>query len=136
MSTKARTVATLAVAATIAGCGSSPPSNVARDVAHPGTQNTQHAPGVNDRIRLIDVSIKRGRLVPKLVSVRSGVEIRWTNRDTRPHRVVSSSSSVQPFDSGPIEPGHSFRITTKHRGMLPYHVGGRGKRMRGRIEVG
>ncbi len=124
--------------AAVAGCGGGngnampPPA-----VANPGaTATTAHAPGVNARIRLIDVAIRHDGFHPRVVPVRPGVPVRWTNRDKRTHTVTSTRDSPQQFDSGPLAPGESFRITTKRRGRFTYRSTTPGDHMKGRVESG
>jgi plastocyanin len=121
------------VATAVAGCGSSaaprPPDRKPAPDRHPTA-------GVNAHIRLIDISIRRGRLVPPLVAVRRGVPIMWTNRDSRVHTVRATKSSPQQFDSGPLKPGETFRISALRRGRLTYRVTGSGDSARGVVVVG
>jgi len=59
---------------------------------------------------------------PALARVQKGAILEWTNRDSKPHSVVADDGSL---DSGLIQPGKSWRFTTKKLGKVNYHDGKR-----------
>lgn len=71
-----------------------------------------------------DVAQNQG-FYPKGANVYKGVVIVFTNRDTKPHSVVSSSGDPASFNSGLIQPGKSWSYTTTVLGRFDYSDGTR-----------
>ena len=127
------------VCALLAGCGSSkqlPPAPVA-DPGAPAHASPQ-AHGVNSQLRIIDVTIGRHGVSPRVVSMRPGARVLWTNRDSRVHTVTSDRGSAQRFSSGPLPPGGHYVISTDVRGISGYRstARGDGRAFRGVVEAG
>lgn len=124
------------MAAGVAGCGGSTPSHLAVQPANPGPPyHLKQSTGVNQRIETQPVSIGRNGYTPKRVSVKNGINVRWTNRDNRPHTVTWVSGRGRHFDSGPIKPGASFKLTIEHDAKTIYRstAPGDGAKFRGVI---
>jgi plastocyanin len=69
---------------------------------------------------------------PSLAQVPVGATVRFTNKGTQVHSVVSDTGA---FDSGPIAPGHAWIFKATSRGRFNYSDGGRPFAV-GAIEVG
>lgn len=54
---------------------------------------------------------------PQAITVAPGTSVTWTNADSIPH---TSTSTDRQWDSGPIQPGASFRITLSTSGTYSY----------------
>ncbi|MEO6005203.1 MAG: hypothetical protein ABIZ04_26505 [Opitutus sp.] len=59
------------------------------------------------------------RFSPAELSVRMGDRTEFRNTDPVPH--TATSSSGDPFDSGPLETGSSWSYTSVHAGSIAYH---------------
>jgi plastocyanin len=64
--------------------------------------------------------------------VRAGTHVRWMNEDQVQHSVQADSGA---FDSGLLDPGHSFEQVFDQPGTYPYHCT-QHPFMRGRVIVG
>ena len=63
------------------------------------------------------VVIEAMRFQPDTLSVHAGDQLVWSNRDLFPHTVVSAAGQ---FQSGPIAPGQSWRVTLRRTGVFAY----------------
>ena len=54
---------------------------------------------------------------PQAITVEAGTAVTWTNADTIPH---TSTGQGKQWDSGPIQPGASFRMTFTKPGTYQY----------------
>ncbi|KVO18201.1 copper-binding protein [Burkholderia ubonensis] len=63
------------------------------------------------------VVIEQMRFTPATLTVHSGDEVTWVNRDLFPH---TASADGHGFDSGSIAPQASWRYVARERGRLPY----------------
>jgi plastocyanin len=63
------------------------------------------------------VDIKAGGFSPGTVTIATGDDIRWTNRDTVNHQVVSDTGA---FASPILRPGQSYRFTFRASGTYRY----------------
>jgi plastocyanin len=59
---------------------------------------------------------------PSLAQVPVGATVRFTNKGTQPHSVVSDTGA---FDSGEIAPGHAWIFKATSRGRFNYSDGAR-----------
>jgi plastocyanin len=59
---------------------------------------------------------------PSLAQVQVGSKVRFTNKGTQEHSIVSDTGL---FDSGPIAPGRSWIYTANQQGRFNYSDGGR-----------
>ena len=64
------------------------------------------------------VVIKQMDFAPPQMSVQAGDTVEWKNEDIFSHTVTADDGS---FDSGLIDPGHSWRMTFKNAQTLGYH---------------
>jgi len=55
---------------------------------------------------------------PPQITVKAGGTVEWRNEDIFSHTVTADDGS---FDSGLIEPGHSWQMTFKNAGTAAYH---------------
>ena len=64
------------------------------------------------------VEMRQLAFVPSRLGVSAGATIEWTNRDDVVHTVTADDGS---WDSGPIEPGATWRRTFASAGEFPFH---------------
>jgi plastocyanin len=64
------------------------------------------------------VSIQDGYFDPAHIVVAPGTTVRWVNEGDLPHHVTADNGL---FDSGPLYPGDSFRVTFEGQGTVTYH---------------
>jgi len=74
--------------------------------------------------------IEAGRFQPASIAVSAGDTVEWTNKDLFPHTVTAATTGPKQkprFDSGAIQPGATWRLTTTASGDFAYvcsfHVG-------------
>ncbi len=65
----------------------------------------------------VTVSIRASGFAPQRVTIDTGDRIRWVNRDTRNHQVVSETGA---FASPILRPGQSYRFTFRAAGTYRY----------------
>ena len=75
----------------------------------------QSAPAANSHHVVV---INQLRYQPPSLTVRVGDEIEWKNEGIFSHTVTANDGS---FDSGLIDPGHSWQMTIKKTGTIAYH---------------
>ena len=63
------------------------------------------------------VQIKNFAFNPVTVTISTGQTVTWTNMDTVPHTVTSTTGV---FNSGSIEPGQTFSYTFNNAGTFEY----------------
>ncbi len=63
------------------------------------------------------VQIKNFAFNPVTVTISTGQTVIWTNMDTVPHTVTSTTGV---FDSGPISPGQTVSYTFNNAGTFEY----------------
>lgn len=66
------------------------------------------------------VNITATAFKPATVTIATGDSIRWTNKDTKTHQVVSNSGA---FASAIISPNHTYKHTFNTAGTYRYHDG-------------
>ena len=66
-------------------------------------------------LRILHVRIRNMKFSPDKLEIRKGDVVEWANEDLTPHTATSVS-----FDSGSIEPDHSWRKTFTEAGEFPY----------------
>lgn len=76
-------------------------------------QDTESTSGANHI-----VVIKQMHFDPPQVTVQAGDTVEWKNEDIFSHTVTADGGS---FDSGLIDPGHSWKMTFKDAQTLAYH---------------
>jgi plastocyanin len=67
----------------------------------------------------VAVAIKNFGFDPKVVNVKKGTKVVWTNSDSASHTVTADVGSS--INSGPIGLGQSFIITLNEAGVIKYH---------------
>jgi plastocyanin len=65
----------------------------------------------------VDIRIERSGFVPASITIAAGDTIRWTNRDTIDHQVVSETGA---FASATLRPGQSYSFTFQTAGTYRY----------------
>jgi plastocyanin len=65
----------------------------------------------------VDIRIERSGFVPASVTIAAGDTVRWTNRDTRDHQVVSETGA---FASTTLRRGQSYTFTFEAAGTYRY----------------
>ena len=68
----------------------------------------------------VDIRIERSGFVPASVTIAAGDTVRWTNRDTIDHQVVSETGS---FASAILRAGQSYSFTFTAAGTFRYRDG-------------
>ncbi len=63
------------------------------------------------------VTIQNFAFNPVTITISKGQTVTWTNMDTVPHTVTSTTGV---FDSGPISPGKTFSYTFNNAGTFEY----------------
>ncbi len=69
------------------------------------------------RAATVSVTIDNYAFAPKTVTVRAGDTIVWTDRDDVAHTVTALGNG---FDSGAVEPGHTYRHRFTKPGTYAY----------------
>ena len=64
------------------------------------------------------VKMTQAGFVPAALEVAAGTTITWINDDDMPHSVTANDGT---FDSGPIQPGKTYRWTATPPGTIAYH---------------
>jgi plastocyanin/uncharacterized membrane protein len=64
------------------------------------------------------VVIKQVQFNPPQLNVKAGDTVEWKNEDIFSHTVTAADGS---FDSGLIDPGHSWQMTFENAGTIAYH---------------
>ena len=112
----------LALAATACGAGG-------------GTQDqtAKPAPTPTAVVGRLTINIKDNKFVPALATITGGTTVTWVNQDAAAHTVTAGprDNPDSLFDSGPIQPGQSFKFTFYMQDEYPYycadHQGEEGK---------
>lgn len=81
-----------------------------------GTDQTSAAPGGSGAST---VTIKNYIYKPATITVPKGTTVTFTNQDSTAHTATSKESGV--FESGPIEPGKSAKVTLDTSGTFTYY---------------
>lgn len=66
---------------------------------------------------VVEVNIENF-MFPDTITITKGTKVRWTNKDTSSHSVVSNDKK---FDSGKLTQGKSFEFTFTQAGTYDYH---------------
>ena len=80
----------------------------------------------------VAVGIKDFKFGPKLLKVKAGTKVTWTNNETVPHTVTADKGE---FDSGNIANGQSYSFTFDKAGAYKYHCNYHGSSMSGTVKV-
>jgi plastocyanin len=105
-------LAALALAATLAACGSSSSSTSAATKSAPAS--TSSAPAAHS----LAVTISGYAFKPVSVTVAVGSRITFTNHDATAHTATSTKPA---FDTGTLKPGNSGTVTLKRAGTYTYY---------------
>jgi plastocyanin len=106
-------VAAVAVAALVAGCGSSENSQSAQGATKPSPSSQPKSSGSSQ-----SVAIDNFKFTPASLTVNQGARITVTNRDSTAHTMTADNGS---FDTGDIDPGSSATVSLSKPGTLKYH---------------
>ena len=111
----------LATGGALAGCGSDDEDTASTSTPPPAaaaetTASTTAAAAAGD---VVKVDMKDIKFVPADITVKVGQKIEWTNTDTPPHTVTSTTDSAK-FDSGTMQPGAKFDYTPTKAGKIDY----------------
>ncbi len=84
---------------------------------------THPAPAPHERpaLPVARVTIKGYAFAPKTLTVAPGTTVRWTNRDSDIHTIVSDTNAFTASDDLSI--GKSFTHTFRKTGTFKYHCG-------------
>lgn len=66
------------------------------------------------------INIQNSTFKPNPMLVKSGAEVRWTNQDNTPHKIVSDSGY---FESPTLNKGDTFTYTFNKDGEYKYYDG-------------
>jgi plastocyanin len=102
-------IASLALAA-LAGSGS---VALAGDTATPSSGDAAHT---SYAIEIRDFAFQ-----PKVLDVKAGSRIAWTNRDDEPHLIVSTQGAFKP--SPALDTDDSFGVVLAKPGVYDYYCG-------------
>ena len=110
----------LATGGAIAGCGSDNNDTASTSTPPPPAATTAQAttPAASSG-DVVKVDMKDIKFVPADITVKVGQKIEWTNTDTPPHTVTSTTDSAK-FDSGTMQPGAKFDYTPTKAGKIDY----------------
>lgn len=110
----------LATGGAIAGCGSDNNDTASTSTPPPPAATTAQAttPAASSG-DVVKVDMKNIKFVPANITVKVGQKIEWTNTDTPPHTVTSTTDSAK-FDSGTMQPGAKFDYTPTKAGKIDY----------------
>jgi plastocyanin len=101
----------IAVALALSGCslyGSKPAQN-----NNPSTVNKQ-----DGTVESNTVSIQNFAFNPQALTVKKGTTVTWTNNDSAPHQIKSTT-----FNSQPLGKGQSYSFTFDNPGTFDYICG-------------
>jgi plastocyanin len=110
---------------------SAPAANPTPAPSATGTAASPPAAVFGDEVELEDF-----KMVPQILTVKVGTEVKFSNKDQAVHTVTSDTGL---FDSGPLQKGQDFFYTFTQVGEYPYycapHGGPGGQGMSGKIIV-
>jgi plastocyanin len=120
----------LVLAAVLAGCGSSSPTNntppaptvttAPAPTSAPTTAPTAAAT-TPPQSGNVSIAIQNFAFNPQSITVKVGSTVTWTDKDTTAHTVTSVSGPAS-FNSGPLAaPGGTFKFTFSQAGTYSYH---------------
>lgn len=66
------------------------------------------------------IIIQNGAFNPNSLTVRTGTNVQWTNRDNTTHQIISDSGA---FQSPILNPGDSYNFYFAKSGVFGYHCG-------------
>ena len=148
---KRGTTALIALAAVgaMAGCGSSSKSATDSSTTAATTTTSSSAglkpnttpqfatPGDNAPVQsgTVQISYHNIAIAPDALKVRVGSTIRWTNRDSIEHNVISQGAGPQKFSSKNFGENGTFQIKAEKPGVIHYECTIHPASMNGTIEV-
>ena len=95
-------------------------ADTAGDIGANRGSATGGSPGVGVGDRDSDVGIRDFEFVPDLAPIPAGASVEWTNSGDVAHTVTWRSGAGARFDSGPIEPGESYKRGFPADGLIRY----------------
>ncbi|HML04639.1 MAG TPA: cupredoxin domain-containing protein [Methanobacterium sp.] len=66
------------------------------------------------------IIIQNGAFNPNSLTIKTGTNVQWTNRDNTTHQVISDSGA---FQSPVLNPGDSYNFYFAKSGVFGYHCG-------------
>ncbi len=86
-----------------------------------GKQKKKHV----KKEKVATVLLKNIAFVPKIIKVKPGTKIKWINKDTAMHTVISGTpkKTTELFESKNLGLGGTFEYTFKKKGIYRYYCG-------------
>ena len=71
------------------------------------------------------VLLKNIAFVPKIIKIKPGTKVKWINKDTAMHTVISGApkKTTDLFESNNLGLGGTFEFTFKKKGVYRYYCG-------------
>ncbi len=91
---------------------------------------SEEGPARSVAVRMEDMQFK-----PRVVSVRGGITVEWSNDDDVVHTVEKIGREGEDFGSGRIRPGDTYKRTFVRAGVYRYRCSIHPNRMRGQVSV-
>ena len=101
-------------AVVVAGCGGLKKGGLTPVGDDEATKPPPQAQG-DLTVNMVNISYR-----PKTISVRPGATVTWVNRDKIQHTVTVGDELYNDFNSGPIEPGKSYRRKLSKKRKIGY----------------
>lgn len=91
-------------------------TNTMLNASSPASSNNQQNPPITQEKNLnASVSIKNFAFNPEILTVKAGTIVTWTNNDSAPHQIKSST-----FNSAVLNNGQNFKFTFSATGEYNY----------------
>ncbi len=83
------------------------------------------------------VLLKNIAFVPKIIKVKLGTKVKWVNKDTAMHTVISGTpkKTTELFESNNMGLGGTFEFTFKKKGIYRYYCGTHPTQMKAMVIV-
>jgi plastocyanin len=85
-----------------------------------GANNGSNSNVSNGTSAVSVITIQNGAFNPNSLTIKTGTNVQWTNRDNTTHQVVSDSGA---FQSPILNPGDSYNFYFAKSGVFGYHCG-------------
>ena len=73
----------------------------------------------SDQIINVNINIQNFSFSPKILTIKAGTKVTWTNNDSAPHTVTSDSNNL--LNSPTLSTGQSFSFVFNTPGSTNYH---------------
>jgi len=90
------------------------------------TNNIQTKKGKKHKKEVVKiVLLKNIAFVPKVITIKPGTKVKWINKDTAMHTVLSGTTkkTTNLFESNNLGLGSTFEFTFKKKGIYRYYCG-------------